>query len=156
MREALVLADEAAAAGEVPVGAVVVVDGEIVGTGHNQPIGARDPTAHAEIVALREAARRVGNYRLTGATLYVTVEPCLMCVGAMVHARIGTLVFGAAEPKAGAVVSTQQALDHPALNHRVAVVAGVLADESRARMQQFFRDRRGLEPHGNVARVDRS
>jgi tRNA(adenine34) deaminase len=143
MREALAQAERAARAGEVPVGAVVVIDDAIVGAGYNQPIGACDPTAHAEIVALRAAARRIGNYRLTGATLYVTVEPCLMCVGAMVHARIGTLVFGAAEPKAGAVASTQRAFEHPALNHRVEVVSGVLADECRERMQQFFRERRG-------------
>jgi tRNA(adenine34) deaminase len=143
MREALAQAERAARAGEVPVGAVVVIDDAIVGVGYNQPIGACDPTAHAEIVALRAAARCVGNYRLTGATLYVTVEPCLMCVGAMVHARIGTLVFGAAEPKAGAVASTQRAFEHPALNHRVEVVSGVLADECRERMQQFFRERRG-------------
>src|SRR5690242_3110990 len=103
MRRALQCAGDAAAAGEVPVGAVVVVDGVIVGEGFNQPIAAHDPTAHAEIVAIRAAARALGNYRLTGATLYVTVEPCLMCVGALVHARVGLLVYGAAEPKAGAV-----------------------------------------------------
>ncbi|HSF99725.1 MAG TPA: tRNA adenosine(34) deaminase TadA, partial [Vicinamibacterales bacterium] len=119
MREALVLAESAARSGEVPVGAVVVVGDEVVGRGHNQPIGSHDPTAHAEIVAMRDAARRLGNYRLTGATLYVTVEPCLMCVGAMVHARVGTLVYGATEPKAGAVESTQRAHEHPALNHRI-------------------------------------
>ena len=106
MRRALQLAERAAIAGEVPVGAVVALDGMIIGTGHNEPIGAHDPTAHAEVVALRMAAQAVGNYRLTGATLVVTVEPCLMCVGAMVHARIGTVVFGAAEPKAGALGST--------------------------------------------------
>jgi tRNA(adenine34) deaminase len=133
----------AGAAGEVPVGAVVVVDGAVVARGHNQPIGAVDPTAHAEIVTLREAARAVGNYRLTGATMYVTVEPCLMCVGALVHARIGTLVYGATEPKTGAVVSTLQAFDLPGLNHRVEVVTGVSADECRALIQAFFRERRG-------------
>lgn len=143
MREALVQAEQAARAGEVPVGAVVVLGDAIVGVGYNQPIGTHDPTAHAEMVALRDAARRVGNYRLTGATLYVTVEPCLMCVGAIVHARIGTLVFGTAEPKAGAVASTQRAFEHPALNHRVAVVAGVLAADCRERIQQFFQERRG-------------
>src|SRR5262249_46481104 len=109
MREALGLALRAAESGEVPVGAVVVAGGEIVGRGHNHPTGAHDPTAHAEIVALRDAGQRVGNYRLSGATLYVTVEPCLMCVGAMVHARVGTLVFATPEPKAGAVESTQRA-----------------------------------------------
>jgi tRNA(adenine34) deaminase len=142
MREALALADEAARAGEVPVGAVVVAGGEIVGRGRNRPVGSHDPTAHAEIVAMREAAGRLGNYRLTGATLYVTVEPCLMCVGAMVHARIGTVVYGAAEPKAGAIESTQRAHEHPALNHRLAVVSGVLEDECRERVQRFFQERR--------------
>ena len=142
MREALLLARAAAEAGEVPVGAVVVVGGQVIGRGGNQPIGASDPTAHAEIVALRDAARRVGNYRLPGATLYVTVEPCLMCVGAMIHARIDTLVFGAPEPKAGAVESTQRAHEHPALNHRMTVVSGVLASDARELMQEFFRERR--------------
>ncbi len=142
MREALRLAGEAGRSGEVPVGAVVVVDGAIVGRGWNRPIGTRDPTAHAEIVALRDAAQVVGNYRLSGATLYVTIEPCLMCVGAMVHARIGTLVFGAPEPKAGAVESTQRAHEHPALNHRLAVISGVLAGECREVVQEFFQERR--------------
>ncbi len=142
MREAQREAREALAAGEVPVGAVVVLDGRLVGAGFNQPIGRADPTAHAEIVALRVAAREVGNYRLTGATLYVTVEPCVMCVGAIVHARIGTLVYGASEPKAGAVRSAMRALDHPALNHRVEVVEGVLDEECGQIMQDFFRDRR--------------
>jgi tRNA(adenine34) deaminase len=142
MRLALEQAEAARRAGEVPVGAVVVVDGEVVGTGHNQPIGSHDPTAHAEIVAMRDAARRLGNYRLTGSTLYVTVEPCMMCVGAMVHARVGTLVYGAAEPKAGAVVSTQRAHEHSALNHRLEVIGGVLEDECRAVLQQFFQERR--------------
>ncbi len=145
MRDALGLAGEAAAAGEVPVGAVVVVEGEIVGRGFNRPITSTDPTAHAEIVALRDAARRLGNYRLSGAILYVTVEPCLMCVGAMVHARVGTLVYGAPEPKAGAVDSTQRAHEHAALNHRMTVVSGVLASESRELMQKFFRERRRAE-----------
>ena len=113
MRRALVLAGEAAQAGEVPVGAVVVVDGAIVGEGFNQPIAAHDPTAHAEIVALRAAAQALGNYRLTGATLYVTVEPCLMCVGALVHARISVVVYGAAEPKAGAIESMTSAHELP-------------------------------------------
>jgi tRNA(adenine34) deaminase len=138
MQEALAEARAAAAAGEVPVGAVIVVDGAIVGRGGNQPVGSHDPTAHAEVIALRDAARRVGNYRLTGATMYVTVEPCLMCVGALVHARIETLVFGAPEPKAGAVESTQRAHEHPALNHRLHVVSGVMAAESREVMRRFF------------------
>jgi tRNA(adenine34) deaminase len=142
MREALTLAAEAGRRGEVPVGAVVVVGDEIVGAGHNQPISAHDPTAHAEIVALRAAAARLGNYRLTDATMYVTIEPCMMCVGAIVHARIGTLVFGATEPKAGAIESTQRAHEHPALNHRLVVVSGVLAAECGEMIARFFKDRR--------------
>jgi tRNA(adenine34) deaminase len=142
MGEALVEARRAADAGEVPVGAVVAVDGVVVGRGFNQPIGATDPTAHAEIVALRNAARAVGNYRLTGAVVCVTIEPCLMCVGALVHARIGTLAYGAAEPKAGAIVSAMRALDHPTLNHRFEVVAGVREEECRDLVQAFFRERR--------------
>jgi tRNA(adenine34) deaminase len=142
MRMALDEAREARQAGEVPVGAVIAVGGEVVGRGFNQPIGTHDPTAHAEIVAIRDAARRIGNYRLTGATIYVTVEPCMMCVGAMIHARIGTLVYGAPEPKAGAVASTQRAHEHAALNHRMVVVGGVLEDECRAVMQEFFQARR--------------
>ena len=142
MREALALADAAAAAGEVPIGALVVVGGEVVGWGRNQPIAAHDPTAHAEVVALRDAGTRLGNYRLTGATLYVTVEPCLMCVGALVHARVETLVYGSVEPRAGAIESTQRAHDHPALNHRLVVVSGVLARECAERMQRFFAARR--------------
>ena len=142
MHEALELAGDAARQGEVPVGAVVVLGGEVVGRGHNQPIGANDPTAHAEIVALRDAAARVGNYRLTGAELYVTIEPCVMCVGALVHARIGTLIYGAPEPKAGAVESTQRAHEHPALNHRLTVVSGVLAAECQAVVRSFFSARR--------------
>ena len=142
MREALVEARLAGGRGEVPVGAVVVLDGAVVGRGGNQPIHATDPTAHAEVVALRDAARTAGNYRLTGAALYVTVEPCLMCAGALVHARIGRLVFGAAEPKAGAVRSVMRALDHPALNHRVEVAGGVLEAECTALMRAFFAERR--------------
>ncbi len=145
MREALAQASAAAGAGEVPVGAVVVVDGRIVGRGFNRPISSVDPTAHAEVVAVREAAREVGNYRLTGATVYVTVEPCLMCAGALVHARVGALVFGAREPKAGAVVSTMRVLEGEALNHRVQVVEGVLEEECRAVMQAFFKERRDAE-----------
>ncbi len=142
MRDALAEAARAGAAGEVPIGAVVVADEVVVGRGFNQPIGSCDPTAHAEIVALREAARVLGNYRLTGVRLYVTVEPCLMCVGAIVHARVGTLIYGVAEPKAGAVVSALNALNHSSLNHRVDVVPGVLADESRDILQRFFQARR--------------
>jgi tRNA(adenine34) deaminase len=143
MREALALAEEGWRAGEVPVGTVVVTGGRVVGRGFNRPIGARDPTAHAEVIALREAAAATDNYRLTGATLYVTVEPCVMCVGAMMHARVGTLVFGATEPKAGAVESTQRAHEHPALNHRLVVVSGVLAAECSDLMRKFFREKRG-------------
>ena len=142
MRAALEQARLAARAGEVPVGAVVVIDGEVAGAGFNQPIGSHDPTAHAEVVAIRAAAERVGNYRLSGATLYVTIEPCLMCVGAMVHARLGTVVFGAPEPKAGAVVSTLAAHELPSLNHRMAAIGGVLEDECREVIQTFFRERR--------------
>jgi tRNA(Arg) A34 adenosine deaminase TadA len=142
MRLALDEAARAAERGEVPVGAVVVLDGEVVGTGHNCPIASRDPTAHAEIQALRAAAARVGNYRLDGVDLYVTVEPCLMCVGAAVHARVRRLVFGAREPKAGAVRSTMEAFAHGALNHRVEVVEGVGAQEASRLMQAFFRARR--------------
>lgn len=142
MRLALDQARRAVEAGEVPVGAVVVLDGEVVGTGFNQPIGSRDPTAHAEIVAIRAAAAAVGNYRLTGAILYVTVEPCLMCVGAIIHARIGTLVFGTVEPKSGAVLSTVCAPELPGLNHRLDLVGGVLEDECREIIQRFFRERR--------------
>jgi len=142
MAEAIAQARRAKDAGEVPVGAVVAIDGEIVGRGFNHPIGAVDPTAHAEIAALRDGAARVGNYRLTGATLCVTIEPCLMCVGAIVHARIGTLVYGAAEPKSGAVVSTVRGAELPGLNHRFEVVSGVREDECRALMVEFFRERR--------------
>ena len=141
MRMALEQAALAQAKGEVPVGAVVVQGGAVVGRGHNQPIGACDPTAHAEVAALREAARAASNYRLTAATLYATVEPCLMCVGAIVHARIGTVVFGALDPKAGAVRSILDA-NTLSLNHRFAVVEGVLAEECRDMLQQFFRSRR--------------
>lgn len=142
MRRALELARRAAAAGEVPVGAVVVRAGEVLGEGANQPIGSHDPTAHAEIVALRAAAARIGNYRLSGSTLYVTIEPCTMCAGALVHARVGTLVYGAPEPRAGAIASAANALGNAGLNHRVAVVAGVLEDECAALLTAFFRARR--------------
>jgi tRNA(adenine34) deaminase len=142
MEAALALAQDARERQEVPVGAVVVVDGAIVGRGYNQPIGSQDPTAHAEIVAIRQAAQRIGNYRLTGATLYVTIEPCQMCVGAMVHARIARLVYGAPEPKAGAIESAMQAHEHPALNHRLAVTGRVLEDACRDVLQAFFKERR--------------
>jgi tRNA(adenine34) deaminase len=142
MEAALEQARLALAAGEVPIGAVLVVGGEIIARAFNQPISAIDPTAHAEIMVLREAAHVVGNYRLTDATVYVTVEPCLMCVGAMVHARVREVVFGAAEPKTGALVSTLKALESPGLNHRFAVTTGVLEDDCRAIIQEFFRQKR--------------
>ena len=142
MREALAEAERGRQAGEVPVGAVVWLDGRIIGRGFNQPVSSNDPTAHAEVVALRDAARWAGNYRLTGAVVCVTVEPCLMCVGALVHARVGTLVYGTPEPKAGAIESAMRALEHPTLNHRFEVVSGVLADDCRQIMQSFFKERR--------------
>jgi tRNA(adenine34) deaminase len=142
MRYALNRAIEAGERGEVPVGAIVVVDGEIVSEGYNEPIATHDPTAHAEIVAIRRAAAQLGNYRLTGASLYATIEPCQMCVGAMVHARIARLVYGASEPKAGAIESAMRAHEHPSLNHRMEVTGGVLAAESRELIQAFFRERR--------------
>jgi len=143
MAAALEEAARARDAGEVPIGAVVVLDGAIVGRGFNQPITSGDPTAHAEIVAIRQAARDAGNYRLTGAVLCVTIEPCLMCVGALVHARIGTLVYGAAEPRTGAVVSTVRGGELPGHNHRFEVVCGVREAECRELMQRFFKERRG-------------
>lgn len=142
MREALSLAAEAAAAGEVPVGAVVVQDGEIVGRGWNRPIGSRDPTAHAEIVALREAASRLGNYRLPGCELFVTLEPCAMCVGAMLHARLARVVFGAPDPKTGACGSVVDLGAEAKLNHQTAFQGGVLAEECGSLLRRFFADRR--------------
>jgi len=142
MEAALEEARAAAARGEVPVGAVVVVDERIIARAGNRTIGDCDPTAHAEIVALREAAKAVGNYRLLGATLYVTIEPCAMCTGAMVHARIARLVYGAEDPKGGAVRSCFSILDSPQLNHRVEVASGVLADEAAAVLKDFFTARR--------------
>lgn len=142
MRFALNRALEAREHGEVPVGAIVVIDGEIQGEGFNQPIDTCDPTAHAEIVAIRQAAARIGNYRLVGSTVYVTIEPCQMCVGAMIHARIARLVYGAPEPKAGAIESAMRAHEHPALNHRLEVTGRVLEQECRAVLQEFFRERR--------------
>ena len=145
MRRALELASIGREDGEVPVGAVVVVGGRIAGEGWNQPIGAHDPTAHAEVVAIRAAARHLGNYRLTGATVYVTIEPCQMCVGAMIHARVARVVYGAREPKAGAIESAMRAHEHPSLNHRLAAEGGVLEGECRAAMQEFFAERRAGE-----------
>jgi tRNA(adenine34) deaminase len=142
MRRALLEAHRAREAGEVPVGAVVVSDGVVVGTGFNRPIGAQDPTAHAEIVALGAAGQALANYRLTGTTLYVTVEPCLMCVGAIVHGRVATVVYGVDDPKGGAVRSLLDVGSLP-LNHRFEVVEGVLAEECRELLQGFFREKRG-------------
>jgi tRNA(adenine34) deaminase len=142
MQVALLQAKEAAAAGEIPVGAVVTVGGEIVATGQNCPVRESDPSAHAEIVALRSAGKTIANYRLTDATLYVTLEPCTMCLGAMVQARIARVVFGAYDPKAGAAGSAIDLTDSPAFNHRFEVMGGVLADECGALLQKFFKDRR--------------
>ena len=142
MALALALAEEAACVGEVPVGAVVVRDNVVLGRGFNQPISTHDPTAHAEIQALRDAARREGNYRLPGATLYVTIEPCTMCAGALVHARIARLVYGADEPRSGAIRSTCAALSNPNLNHRVEVTAGVCDAAASELLTRFFRARR--------------
>jgi tRNA(adenine34) deaminase len=142
MRAALALAALAADDGEVPVGAVVVRDGEIVGRGRNAPIGSHDPTAHAEILALRDAAQRLGNYRLPGCTLYVTLEPCAMCVGAIFHARITRVVFGARDAKTGAAGSVVDLFAEPQLNHHATVAAGVLAEECGALISSFFARRR--------------
>jgi len=142
MHHALQLASQAEVLDEVPVGAVIVKENELVGAGFNQPISGNDPTAHAEIVALRDAAQRLDNYRLVGCTLYVTVEPCTMCVGALIHARIKRLVFGTTEPKAGAVVSAIRTLDQKFYNHRIEVEQGVLADECRAIISEFFSRKR--------------
>jgi tRNA(adenine34) deaminase len=143
MRAAIEQARLAIDANEVPIGAVIVIDGHIIARAFNQPIRAVDPTAHAEVLALRAAAQHVGNYRLTGATLYVTVEPCLMCVGAFVHARVREVVFGAVEPRSGALVSTVRGHEIAGLNHRVRVIGGVLEAECRDLIQQFFREKRG-------------
>lgn len=143
MRVALALAHEAAANGEVPVGAIVVNDGEIIGRGFNAPISLCDPTAHAEIRAMRDAAKNLGNYRLVGCALYVTLEPCVMCVGAIQHARIARLVFGAADPKTGACGSVINLMQEPRLNHHCEVIGGVLADECGAVLSEFFAKRRG-------------
>jgi tRNA(adenine34) deaminase len=143
MRLALDLAGEAARQGEVPVGAVVVKDGRVIGQGFNRPISSRDPTAHAEIVALREASAAEGNYRLPGCELYVTLEPCTMCVGAMVHARIARIVYGASDPKTGACGSIMDLPALAAFNHHGAFEGGVLADESAALLRRFFAERRG-------------
>lgn len=151
MRLALEQARAAADGGEVPVGAVVVKSGQVIGRGHNRPLSSQDPTAHAEVLALREAAQALGNYRLDGCTLYVTLEPCTMCSGAMLHARVGQVVYGAAEPKTGAAGSVLNVFAYPEINHQTQVLRGVLADECAAVMAAFFQQRRkekkALEPH---------
>jgi tRNA(adenine34) deaminase len=152
MRVAIEQARDAARYGEVPVGAVIVLGGAIIGEGYNQPIGAHDASAHAEIIALRDAGRRVQNYRLTGATVYVTIEPCQMCVGAMIHARIARVVYGSRELKAGAIESAMRAHEHPSLNHRMQATGGVLEGECRALIQEFFKDRRDAERKSESAR----
>lgn len=142
MRHALELAAKGEIIGEVPVGAVIVQDGQIIGEGFNQPISSHDPTAHAEIIALREAAARVQNYRLVGSTIYVTLEPCTMCVGALVHARISRLVFGTTETKAGAVVSKSRSLDSNYFNHKVDYAGGLMAQQCQHQLSHFFAARR--------------
>ena len=142
MRQALHCAQQAATAGEVPVGAVLVANDRLVAEGRNRPIAGHDPSAHAEIDCLRTAGRTLGNYRLTGSTLYVTLEPCLMCVGALVHARVARVVYGAADPKSGAVSSLCSGFELPGLNHRVHATGGVLATECGAILREFFQLRR--------------
>jgi len=142
MREALTLAQQAETLGEVPVGAVVVKDGTIIGRGYNQPVSTHDPTAHAEVVAMRNAATRIGNYRLVGCELYVTLEPCIMCAGAIMHARLERVVYGAADPKTGACGSVVDVFAETKLNHHATLVPGVLADECGAKLSAFFSQRR--------------
>ena len=142
MVQAMDLATQAAEIGEVPVGALVVCDGQIIGQGYNQTISAHDPCAHAEIMALRQAAQSIGNYRLSGCDLYVTLEPCTMCVGAIIHARIKRLVYAATEPKAGAVASQLQLFSLPHFNHVVQVESGLMADEASTMLSSFFKQRR--------------
>lgn len=151
MRQALALALDADVRNEVPVGALIVRDGVLIGKGFNQPISESDPTAHAEIVALRDAAQKVDNYRLSNATMYVTVEPCAMCAGAIIHARLARLVYGAAEPKAGAVCSHLQLFDQAQMNHKVLWQGGVLAEESAAVVQAFFTRRREEKKRAKLA-----
>ncbi len=153
MQRAIQLAREAEAAGEVPVGALLVKDGECLADGNNRPIENHDPTAHAEIVALRNAAAAIGNYRLPGTTLYVTLEPCVMCAGAIIHARVERVVYGATDPKAGAAGSVFDILGTDRLNHQVQVEAGVLAQECSELLSDFFRRRRQL-PKANIGQAD--
>jgi tRNA(adenine34) deaminase len=147
MHEALVLARQAAASGEVPVGAVVVKDGAVVGRGYNRPISARDPTAHAEVIALRNAAEQIGNYRLADCSLYVTLEPCAMCAGAIMHARIGRVIYGTTDPKSGACGSVVNLFAEDRLNHHATVIGGVLAEEAVRLLQDFFVARRPTQGH---------
>lgn len=142
MSRALELARAAAAAGEVPVGAVIVKDGQLIGEGHNRNLLDTDPTAHAEMIALRQAAAGVGNHRLAGAVMFATIEPCAMCAGAMVHARLQRLVYGASDPKAGAAGSVLEVINHPRLNHQMVVTSGVLASDCSEILQEFFRKKR--------------
>ncbi len=151
MRQALQLADEARQAGEVPVGAVLVVDDRIIGRGSNRTIRSSDPTAHAEIVALRDAASNLGNYRLVDSELYVTIEPCTMCAGALVHARVALLCFGAREPRAGSIVSTCRVLENEFLNHQTEVIEGICRDECSELMTRFFKEKREVHK-ASVAR----
>ena len=147
MREALALARQAAEAGEVPVGAVVVKEGAVIGRGYNRPVSGQDPTAHAEVMALRDAAQRTGNYRLTDCGLYVTLEPCVMCAGAIMHARIARVVYGAADPKGGACGSVVNLFAESRLNHHASVVGGVMADAAGKLLQDFFSARRRTSDH---------
>lgn len=142
MKQALALAEQAAEKGEVPVGAVVVANDEVIGKGFNCPIGTSDPTAHAEIIALRDAASKIDNYRLAGCDLYVTIEPCTMCVGAMIHARINRIIFGAHEPRAGALTSQLALLESDHFNHSMEWTGGILEDECRGLIKEFFKQRR--------------
>ncbi|MBF7084179.1 nucleoside deaminase [Desulfallas sp. Bu1-1] len=150
MREALVEAEKAYVLGEVPIGAIVVLGGEIIGRGHNLRETLADSTAHAEILAMREAARHIGDWRLDGATVYSTIEPCPMCAGAMIQFRVQTLVYGAPDPKAGAVDSIMDVLREPRFNHQVAVVSGILEDECREIIQRFFRELRESKREGKI------
>lgn len=156
MQQALALAEQAAFHNEVPVGAVVVVDNKVVGRGWNQPIGTHDPTAHAEVNALRDAASHLNNYRLPNATLYVTIEPCTMCAGALVHARIKRLVYGAVEPKAGVVESNGAIFQADYFNHQLEVTAGVLGEECSALMSSFFKLRRQAAKAKNKIQLNTS
>ncbi len=151
MRQALGLAQQAAEQGEVPVGALLVCDDAVIGTGWNRPIAAHDPTAHAEIMALRSAARHLGNYRLTGSTLYVTLEPCVMCSGAIIHARVARVVYGAADPKTGAAGSVFDTLLSPLHNHRVEVIGGILAEQCGMVLKEFFQARRQAASAGDTS-----